>query len=270
MTRRLVQEQFGAAAADYAASAVHASGPSLARLVALVSPQPAWHILDIATGASHTALAFAPLVTRVVASDITEEMLAQTAKLATARGLTNVETADAEADNLPFTDAAFDLVTCRLAAHHFPDPTAFIVAAWRVLKPGGTFALVDNVGPDAASMPAATPAEIRDADTLYNTYEELRDPSHARALGLGDWLGLLIDAGFVDVRHEQMDQDIAFKAWTERMRCDPETVERLEHLLDSDLLRTFLRPRDEAGERIFTLQEAIIVARKPGRPENRP
>jgi len=68
----------------------------------------------------------------------------------------------------------------------------------------------------------------------------------------------------------QMDQDIAFKAWTERMRCDPETVERLEHLLDNDLLRTFLRPRDEAGERIFTLQEAIIAARKPGRPENHP
>ena len=137
----------------------------------------------MATGAGHTALAFAPLVDRVVASDITDEMLAQTAKLAAARQLKNVETAHAEAGELAFAEASFDLVTCRLAAHHFPDPTAFVAAAWRVLKPGGTFALVDNVGPDAARMPAATPAEIRDADTLYNTYEELRDPSHARALG---------------------------------------------------------------------------------------
>jgi SAM-dependent methyltransferase len=264
MTRRSVQEQFGAAAADYAASAVHANGPSLERLVALVSPHPAWHCLDIATGAGHTALALAPLVKRVIASDITDEMLAQAAQLATARGLTNVETAYAEADNLPFADASFDLVSCRLAAHHFPDPAAFVAAAWRVLKPGGTFALVDNVGPDATRMPNASQPQIRDADTLYNTYEELRDPSHARALGLDEWLGLITDSGFTGLRHERLDQDIAFKPWTERMRCSPETVERLEHLLDNDLLRAFLGPREEAGERVFTLQEAIIVAHKPG------
>ena len=266
MSSTLVQKQFGAAAADYAASAVHASGPSLGRLVALVSPQPHWHVLDVATGAGHTALAFAPLVASVVASDITGEMLAEASKLAAVRRLANVETTHAEAGNLPFPDASFDLVTCRLAAHHFPDPNTFVREAWRVLKPGGTFALVDNVGPDAARMPDASPAELRDADTLYNTYEELRDPSHVRALSLDDWLALLGDTGFADARHERLDQDIAFKAWTQRMRCSAETVERLDHLLDNDLLRAFLRPREEAGERIFTLQEAIIVARKPGSP----
>jgi SAM-dependent methyltransferase len=265
MSNSLIQKQFGVAAADYAASAVHASGPSLARLVAMVQPKPDWRVLDVATGAGHTALAFAPLVARVVASDITDEMLAQAAKLAATRRLTNVETARAEAGELAFPEASFDLVTCRLAAHHFPDPAAFVGAAWRVLKPGGTFALVDNVGPDAVRMPEASPAEIRDADTLYNTFEELRDPSHARALGLDDWLGLLNDSGFVDLRHERLDQVIAFKPWTERMRCSAETIERLDHLLDNDLLRAFLRPRTEAGERVFTLQEAIVVARKPGK-----
>ena len=125
MSSTLVQKQFGAAAADYAASAVHASGPSLGRLVALVSPQPHWHVLDVATGAGHTALAFAPLVASVVASDITGEMLAEASKLAAVRRLANVETTRAEAGNLPFPDASFDLVTCRLAAHHFPDPRYF-------------------------------------------------------------------------------------------------------------------------------------------------
>ena len=106
MSQSLVQKQFGAAAADYAASAVHASGPSLARLVALVRPRPDWQALDVATGAGHTALAFAPLVERVVASDITDEMLAQTAMLAAARQLTNVETAHAEAGELAFARRA--------------------------------------------------------------------------------------------------------------------------------------------------------------------
>jgi ubiquinone/menaquinone biosynthesis C-methylase UbiE len=86
MSKALVQEQFGASAADYAASAVHAKGESLARLVALTKPQAAWRVIDVATGAGHTALAFAPHVGHVVASDITEPMLAQTRKLAAAKG----------------------------------------------------------------------------------------------------------------------------------------------------------------------------------------
>ena len=48
MNETLVQKQFGVAAADYATSAVHASGPSLARLVALVPTQREWSALDVA------------------------------------------------------------------------------------------------------------------------------------------------------------------------------------------------------------------------------
>lgn len=264
MTESLVEKQFGVAAADYAASAVHASGPSLARLVALVAPQADWRALDIATGAGHTALAFAPLIAHVVASDITDAMLTETAKLATERGLTNVETARAEAGNLPFADGSFDLVTCRLAAHHFPDPAAFVAESYRVLRAGGTFALVDNVSPDASMLPLATPAELFNAARAFNAYEKLRDPSHARALALDGWLSLMKTTGFREAHSELLDQDIAFGPWTQRMRCTPETIRQLDTILHGDpLLRAFLRPRMEEGELTFTLQEAIIVVRKP-------
>lgn len=264
MADSLVQKQFGAAAADYAASAVHASGPSLARLVVLVSPQRDWRALDVATGAGHAALALALHVGRVIASDITEEMLAEAAKLAAARGLANVETAHAEAGALPFAVESFDLVTCRLAAHHFPDPAAFVGEAWRVLTPGGTLALVDNIGPDAAFLPNARAVELRDASIVYNAFEKLRDPSHARCLTLAEWRELLEDTGFVDLREECLDQDIAFEPWTKRMRCDAATVGHLQAMLATDgALRAFLRPREEDGASMFTLQEAIIVARKP-------
>ena len=98
----LVEQKFGEAAADYATSAVHARGPSLARVVELVAPQAAWRALDVATGAGHTALTFAPHVGHVIASDITEEMLAQARALAEAKALGNVETARADAAALPF------------------------------------------------------------------------------------------------------------------------------------------------------------------------
>ena len=117
-----VQAQFGASSDAYAISDIHAKGESLAILLELVQPQPDWQAVDVATGAGHTALAFAPYVARVVATDLTAEMLAKTAELAAARGLTNVETKPADAEALPFDDASFDLVTCRLAFHHFPNP----------------------------------------------------------------------------------------------------------------------------------------------------
>jgi SAM-dependent methyltransferase len=260
--RSLAEQKFGAAAADYAASAVHASGPSLARAVALASPQPDWRVLDVATGAGHTALAFAPRVKSVVASDITSEMLDQAAAIAAERGLANVETSRAEAGALPYDDASFDLVTCRLAAHHFSDPAAFVREAARVLKPGGTIALIDNISPDASTMPEASTEELHAAATIYNLYETLRDPSHARCLTLGEWLELLGDGAFHRARTEILDQDIAFDPWVKRMRCEPDTIERLRAMLEEPVLRTVLDPRVEDGEFMFTLKEAIIVAEK--------
>jgi ubiquinone/menaquinone biosynthesis C-methylase UbiE len=248
----LVQKKFGEAAADYAASSVHAKGESLARLVALVQPKPSWRLLDVATGAGHTALAFAPHVAKVTASDITDQMLAEAKRLAAERGAGNVKTARAKAEDLPFPDMSFDLVTCRLAAHHFEKPRAFVAEAFRVLMPGGVLAVVDNISPGEPEIARA-----------YNHFEKLRDPSHGRCLGLAEWTKLLGDAGFVVEHSEQMDQPIEFGPWTVRMRCDASTVARLEALLAEEPLRSYLRPRESDAGLAFTLQEAIIVARKP-------
>ena len=248
----LVQKTFGQAAADYAASAVHVTGPSLSRLTELIEPLPTWRHLDIATGAGHTALAFAPKVAKVTASDITPEMLQQVRKLAKKRGLGNVVTAQAQAGDLPFPDTSYHLVTCRLAAHHFPNPQAFVREATRVLIPGGTFALVDNVSPSDEDLAAR-----------YNAFEKLRDPSHGRALALAEWTELIEEAGLKLVSSEVMDQDIPFGPWVERMRCTDATVTRLKEMLESEPLRELLRPRETGDGLTFTLREAIVLARKP-------
>jgi ubiquinone/menaquinone biosynthesis C-methylase UbiE len=265
MTKSLVQQQFGAHAAAYATSAVHATGASLGRLVELVAPQAHWRALDIATGAGHTAAAFAPHVARVVASDVTAEMLEEAGKLAAARGLANMETARADAEALPFPDAAFDLVTCRIAAHHFPDVASFVAETWRVLAGGGTFALVDNIAPDAQSTPGFTAAELRDAGLTYNAFEKIRDPSHGRCLGMAEWGEVLADTGFAVLHTERLAKDMEFAPWAERMGTDAATVARLRAMLTTGTpaLQAFLKPRLEQDQLWFTLEEAIIIARKP-------
>src|SRR5499426_573942 len=264
MNKSLVQEQFGAHAAAYVTSSVHAKGPSLARLVDLVRPEKTWHALDVATGAGHTALAFAPHVASVIASDLTEEMLAQAAKLAAAKGLVNVETALADAEALPFEEARFDLVTCRIAPHHFPDIPTFVSEVGRVLKPGGTFALADNIEPDAESTPGFVPIELRDAALIYNTFERLRDPSHSRCLGMTEWTDLIEDAGLAVVHKERAPKEMEFEPWATRMGCAAQTVARLRSILleASPALKAFLKPRSEGSTLHFTLDEAVIIARK--------
>jgi ubiquinone/menaquinone biosynthesis C-methylase UbiE len=261
--KSLAQERFGRAAADYATSEVHAKGASLARLVELTEPKPHWRVLDVATGAGHTALAFAPYVAKVAATDITEEMLAETRKLAADRGLLNVKTLTAKAEDLPFPDASFDLVVCRLAAHHFRTIGVFVSEAFRVLMPRGTIGILDNVAPDAAIVPGRTADELRHCAARFNAFKKLADPSHVRCLGLLEWKTLLGHAGFTVTHEECLDKEIEFRTWVRRMRSGEAMTARLKEMLRDEPLRSFLNPRDTASGPDFTLKEGIILARKP-------
>ena len=262
--KALVQAQFGANAAKYATSAVHAKGASLARLVELAMPKPDWSALDLATGAGHTALAFAPHVATIIASDLTDEMLVEAAKLASERGLKNVSTAKADAENLPFADATFDLVTCRIAPHHFPDIPAFVGEVHRVLKSGGTFALVDNVAPDAETTPGYTTADLRDAGIVYNAFEKIRDPSHGRALTTAEWREIVADVGFAIHHVELCPKTMDFDTWCKTMAVPADTVPKLASMLDtaSPALKAFLTPSVSGTKRGFVLTEVILIATK--------
>src|SRR3954452_19591175 len=67
--KAIVRKQYAASGDAYVRSATHAGGDDLARLVAVIAPQPSDRLLDVATGGGHVAKAFAPMVAEVVASD---------------------------------------------------------------------------------------------------------------------------------------------------------------------------------------------------------
>jgi ubiquinone/menaquinone biosynthesis C-methylase UbiE len=244
------RSQFGASAEAYATSDVHARGESLAILVELVKPQSSWQALDVATGAGHTALAFAPYVAHVIATDLTEEMLVKTAELVARRGLTNVETRLADAEALPFTDAAFDLVTCRLAFHHFPNPRLVISEFARVLKPGGVFGFSDNI---------VVPDER--AANYYNAYEKLRDPSHHRVYSLVQLQAMFEEAGLSVEAVHQLSKEIEFHDWADRQHVSQTDKEKLLAMMRHipEALKPLFAPRRADGTLYFSLWEVVIV-----------
>ncbi|HUS96701.1 MAG TPA: methyltransferase domain-containing protein [Hyphomicrobiaceae bacterium] len=263
-SKTLVQQQFGANAANYVVSSVHAKGASLQRLVELVSPESSWTALDIATGGGHTALAFAPHVSHVTASDLTEEMLEQVRKQVTEKGLGNVGTARADAEHLPFSDATFDLVSCRIAPHHFPDIPKFVSEVHRVLTPGGVFALVDNISPDAVSTPGFSDAELKEAAATYNSFEKIRDPSHGRAWQPGEWADCIAATGFEITHQEFLPKAMNFDTWCRNMSVPAGKVPGLEAMLrdGSPAFKAYIKPEDTAAGLGFTLTELMVIARK--------
>ena len=247
-----VQAQFGPNAAKYATSPAHAKGASLARLVELLQPQADWSVLDIATAAGHTAFVIAPHVAQVLATDVTPEMLDVAAKLAAEKGIANVAFEQADAEALPFDDARFDLVTCRIAPHHFTDITAFLAEAQRVLKPGGVLAVVDNIVPPG------------DAGDYVNRFEKLRDPSHVRCLTLDEWRAAFDEAGFHIVTTETAPKRMTFDPWAVRLDATPATIATLRTLLAEApaAVRDFLQPQGSGEALSFQLSEAIVIGKK--------
>ena len=252
--KSLVQSQFTANAEHYATSQIHAEGESLMRLVGLVQPRAEWRALDVATGTGHTAMAFAPLVSEVVATDMTPRMLEVAAGLAQKRGIGNIAFHEADAEKLPFADGSFDLVTCRIAPHHFADVPRFVAEVKRVLKPRGIFGLVDNIGPESPK-----------ASAQLDSIEKTRDPSHARLLSAGEWLQLLRGSGFVVLHSEVLDKNMDLDGWAGRMSVGAEGKAKLAAMLHDPTpeLQAYLRTQDSAdGNLRFNLQEAVFVSRR--------
>ncbi|MBZ0303674.1 MAG: class I SAM-dependent methyltransferase [Anaerolineae bacterium] len=219
-SKSLSQERFGQYAAGYVTNQTHAKGSELDRLIAIAQPQSDWVALDIATGGGHTALKFAPHVARVTASDLTPLMLEEARAFISGQGVTNVEFRLADAESLPFEDTAFDLVTCRIAPHHFPNVQQFVQEGARVLKAGGLLLVQDQVSP-----------EDYDAARYVDAFEKLRDPSHFRVYGETEWVNLFVAAGLTVEHTEQLVKRHDLVHWARMQGNTDEDIERLQVLL---------------------------------------
>ena len=243
-----IQQAFGPAAAAYATSAVHRAGEDLDAMLEAGVRTGRERVLDLGCGAGHTALAFAARTAEVVALDLTPAMLDQAAAIAAERGLENLRFEVGNAAALPFDDAAFDVVTSRLSAHHYADPEGAMREAARVLAPGGVFLLSDTVAPE-------DPAH----DSFLNAFELLRDPSHVRDHRVSEWKRMFRDAGLEPqlLGGFRIHQD--FEPWVERIGTPPGCIAGLRALFEAvpDEVRGAFGIRGD-GHYAFHLDLAVL------------
>ena len=213
-TKADVARQFDRMSHAYAQSSVHAGGDDLQALVQYVDARPDMRVLDVATGSGNTAAAVAPHVAHVTAADIAPAMLERVRELADARGLPNISTLLADVEALPLDDASFDVVTCRIAPHHFIDIDRALQEIARVLRPGGAFVVEDSVVPEDPAL-----------DRFMNHLEAVRDPTHVRSLTEAEWARKLRAAGLQPTRFSVWRKAHDVAEWIARAgAAEPHTV----------------------------------------------
>lgn len=253
--REDVFHQFGQNAAKYVTSVIHAKGKDLALLAEIVKGyKQAGDLLDVATGGGHVANALAPFFDKVVAFDLTPQMLEAARTFISGNGHTNVSYVQGDAQQMPFPDQAFGTVTCRIAAHHFPDVARFVREVYRVLRDDGLFVLVDNVAPEVDAW-----------DRFYNEVEKRRDPSHQRAYKKTEWIALLETEGFTIESLFTFQKQFAFDDWCERMALPEQEKKALnDYMLAAppETIRFFAIEISEGRVKSFAGESVLLVARK--------
>jgi SAM-dependent methyltransferase len=180
----------------YRESEAHRAGPDLDLLVEWAAG--ARTALDVGSGGGHVARRLRETGLEVVGVDPAPGMQADV---------------QAAAEHLPFADGSFDVVACRVAAHHFADVAAGVGEMARVA--GDRVLVVDNLFMGEAAEEA----------------DRLRDPSHVRNYTEAEWRGLLAGAALdvQDVR--RFEKPILVEPWLERAGCAGADAVRVRELL---------------------------------------
>ena len=266
MASRTSQEQFDRQAPHYNQQWNAWNERSLEWLMARARLAGTEKLLDVATGTGFTALAFAPRVAAVTGLDVSEGMLGQARRKAAAGDVRNVEFRNGAAESIPFPDGAFDIVVCRVAAHHFVSITKFLSEAHRVLAGGGRLLVADTSVPDA--MP--------EVDAWQNRVEVLRDPSHVRNYSPSEWRAMATAAGFTveEVELVRERELIELETWLEKAGCSGEHADAVRRLFaesSPETAREFSIGRAGDGSTVFQwLRVALAATAQPAAPPESP
>jgi SAM-dependent methyltransferase len=200
----------------YRESAAHREGADLDLVVEWSTG--AENALDVATGGGHVARRLREVGIDVVTIDPAPGMQPDVIS---------------RAEEIPFADGSFDVVACRVAAHHFEDVRAAVREFARVS--GDRVIVVDNLYLDDQAEEA----------------DRVRDPSHVRNYSEAEWRELFEAAGLRVDEVRRFDKPIEIEPWLERAATPVDDAKRVRELL-----------ADRIEDGWITLDRIAILGRK--------
>ena len=248
-----ILDQFTRQAPAFSAAAMITDESVLAMIVDRAGAHATDTVLDVACGPGLVVCAFAPHVRQTTGIDFTPAMLERGRSLAAERGRRNVAWDQGDACALPYPDTSFSIVVTRYSLHHLLDPLAALREMVRVCMPGGRIVVVDAYGPEDPIQAAA-----------YHHVEKLRDPSHARALGLSELQALFPRAGLPEPEITLYELPVELTQLLARAFPNPGDETELARILTApDAARRLGIPiRHEAGKVHISYQAAILAAER--------
>ena len=199
-------------------SPTHREGPDLDLLVEWCDPGHDVKVLDVATGGGHVARRLREAGCTVVTVDPAPGMRPDVVS---------------RAEELPFEEGSFDVVTCRIAAHHFEDIRKAIAEMARITQ--GIVVIEDNVF----------------VDERVEEAERLRDPTHGRCYSEDEWKEMLTEAGLEVEQLEQFERHPVVEDWLARVETPPADADRVRELLV-----------DNVEDGVLTLKSIVVKARR--------
>jgi len=234
---------FDKSAFNYKISSDHKSGTDLDILKYIFENKKFDKTLDVATAAGHCAKIFN--AKQYVVSDLSFNMLKET--------LTDWSSPSAVqncAESLPFQNQTFDLVSCRIALHHFREAESFFKESFRVLKNKGFLVLIDSL------------VDIDDA--FLNTIEFVRDPSHFRSYTFKEIVDMT--SGYFRIEFMQLlYKKHNFGEWAERLNPSRKRLKKITQAflaLPENIKEELSLEVTDENILSYTDKKAVIILRK--------
>jgi ubiquinone/menaquinone biosynthesis C-methylase UbiE len=248
--------------AHFAARAARYSGggeTSLLAILDLAAIRAGERVLDVATGTGMVLFRLAEQVGSAglaAGVDFTTAMLAQASHRRDAESGPAARTPAllaAHAAQLPFREASFDVVTCRLGVHHFSDPEAGLAAMAAVLRPGGRLVIADFVRPLDADEGAA-----------HDRLERLRGHVYVEIYTEPRLEAMMAGAGCPVVERRGAEREQRAQDWLDSPNVDPGDRAELAAALAAVGERggAGLAVRNVGGDRRFVRTDAVLLGVK--------
>jgi SAM-dependent methyltransferase len=207
-------------------------GKATERMLQMTGVSAGDRVLDIAAGAGEQSITTARVVGPdgyVLATDISPNILEFAKQMAQEAGMSNIDTAVMDGENLTLEEETFDAIISRVGLIYFPDQQRALKEMLRVLKQGGKVGAIVYSTPEKNKFFSVPVSIIRNRAKLPPPLPGQPGPFSLGAEGVVE--KAFVDAGFINVKSERVDSPLRLSSAKECVRFEKESFGALHQMM---------------------------------------